>query len=80
MKRWDEALSASDRALAKAYGPRKLALLATRADIYAGKGDREAARKALEEAIAMAEALPPGQRAESTIGSLKKKLEALKPS
>ena len=28
MRRWDEALAASDRALAKAYGPRKLGMLA----------------------------------------------------
>jgi tetratricopeptide (TPR) repeat protein len=80
MKRWDEALSASDRALARAYGPRKLALLATRADIYAGKGDREAARKTIEEAIGVAESLPPGQRSEGTLTALKKKLQGLKPS
>jgi hypothetical protein len=77
MQRWDEALAASDRALAKAYGPRKLNLLQTRADIYAGRGDRQAARRTLEEAVRTAEALPPGQRSENTIASIKKKLEAL---
>jgi tetratricopeptide (TPR) repeat protein len=78
MKRWDDALAASDRALAKAYGPRKLGILQTRADIYVGRGDRDAARRTLEEALAIAEALPPGQRSESTIATLKKKLEAFK--
>ncbi len=80
LKRWDDALAASDRALARAYGPRKLALLATRADIYAGKGDAPAARKTLEEAIALATSLPPGQQSESTLASLKRKLDAIKPS
>src|SRR6266508_398876 len=39
MKRYDEALAASDRALARAYGPRKIGILQTRADIYAARGD-----------------------------------------
>jgi tetratricopeptide (TPR) repeat protein len=77
MKRWDEALAPSDRALAKAYGPRKLGIYSTRADIFSGKGDREAARRTLEEALAYAEALPPGQRSENAIAGLRKKLEAL---
>jgi tetratricopeptide (TPR) repeat protein len=78
MKRWEEALAPSDRALAKAYGPRKLGIYSTRADIFSGKGDREAARGTLEEAIAYADALPPGQRSENAIAGLRKKLEALK--
>lgn len=78
MKRWDEALAPSDRALARAYGPRKLGIYSTRADIFSGKGDREAARRTLEEAIAYADALPPGQRPETAIAGLRKKLEALK--
>jgi len=78
MKRWDDALAASDRALAKAYGPRKLRLLRTRADIYAAKGDTTAARNTVVEAIATAESFPPGQRSESTIDGLKKKLDTLK--
>jgi tetratricopeptide (TPR) repeat protein len=77
-KRWDEALAASDRALAKAYGPRKVGILQTRADIYAGKGDPAAARRTLEETLAYAESLPAGQRSEKTIASLKKKLEGVK--
>ena len=77
MKKYDEALAASDRALAKAYGPRKIGILQTRADIYAAKGDPAAARKTLEETLRYAEGLPPGQRSERTIASLKKKIEAM---
>jgi tetratricopeptide (TPR) repeat protein len=79
MKRWDEALAASDRALAKAYGPRKLLILQNRADILSGKGDAAGARATLSEAIAMAESLPEGQRSERTIAALRKKLDAAAP-
>jgi tetratricopeptide (TPR) repeat protein len=77
LKRYDEALAASDRALARAYGPRKIGILQTRADIYASKGDSAAARKTMEETLQYAESLPAGQRSERTIASVKKKLEAM---
>jgi len=77
MHRWDEALAASDRALAKAYGPRRLRILDTRADIQVGRSDVPAARRTLEDAIRIAEALPAGQRSESSIAGLKQKLDAL---
>jgi tetratricopeptide (TPR) repeat protein len=77
MKKYDEALAASDRALAKAYGPRKIQYLQTRSDIYKEMGDVAAAKKAMEQAIELAEALPEGQRSEKFIASLKKKLESL---
>jgi tetratricopeptide (TPR) repeat protein len=80
MKKWDDALAASDRAMAKVYGPRKLGVYSTRADLFAGRGDTTAARKTLEEAIEYAEALPPGHRSEGTIAGLKKKLEGLSPA
>lgn len=77
LKRYDDALAASDRALARAYGPRKIGILRTRSDIYKDKGDAAAARRTLEEAIAYAEALPEGQKSDATIASLRKKLAAL---
>ena len=77
LKRYDEALSASDRALSKAYGPRKIGILRTRADIYASKGDTAAARRTLAETIQFAESLPTGQRSEKAIADLKKKLEVI---
>lgn len=78
MKQWDAALAASDRALAKVYGPRKLGVYSTRADIFSGKGDIAGARRTLEEAIAYADSLPAGQRSEGTLAALRKRLEALK--
>src|ERR1051325_8873709 len=52
MKKYDEALAASDRALKLVYGPRKLYVLRARADIYEAKGDKEAAKKTISEAAA----------------------------
>jgi tetratricopeptide (TPR) repeat protein len=75
MKKLDEALAASDRALPLVMGPRRLSVLQTRADIFAAKGDAAAWRETLQQALAYAEALPPGQRREGTIKALKKKLE-----
>ena len=77
MGKFDEALAASERALAHVYGPRKITVLRNRADIYAAKGDKENARKTLQEAIDYANALPKGQRSENTIAALKKRLAAI---
>ena len=78
LRRWPEALAASDRALAKAYGPRKLNIFQARIEIYEGMGDRAAEKKTLEEAIAYAESLPEGQRSASRIAGFRKQLDALK--
>ena len=78
MKRYDEALAASDRALQRAYGPRKVVILQARAGIYANKGDQAAARKTLEDALAWAEALPKEQVSERQIATLKKQVETPK--
>jgi tetratricopeptide (TPR) repeat protein len=77
LKRYDEALAASDRALARAYGPRKIGILRTRAEIYAARGDPGTARTTMEETVRYAESLPAGQRSDKTIADLKKKLEAM---
>jgi len=78
MKKYDEALAASDRAMALAYGPRKLVVYRTRADLFKKKGDFEAARKTLQEMLAFAEALPAEQRSDRTIASIRKQLEEAK--
>src|SRR5206468_3956706 len=52
MKKWPEALAASDAALARAYGPRQFLVLGTRADIQLGMGDKAAAEKTLADAVA----------------------------
>ena len=78
MKKYDEALAASDRALARSYGPRKLVILNARADIFDRKGDAVAARKVREEALAWAESLPKEQVSERQIAALKKQVETPK--
>jgi tetratricopeptide (TPR) repeat protein len=75
-KSLDEALAASNRALPKVSGPRRVRVLQTRSDIFAARGDAALSREALEQALACAEALPAGQRSEGQITALKKKLEA----
>jgi tetratricopeptide (TPR) repeat protein len=77
MKEYDKALQASDRALTLAYGPRKLLILRQRADIYTAKGDKDSAKKTLNEAIAYAKSLPVQQVSPKTIASLEKKLSDL---
>ena len=56
MKSYDEALAASDRALARGYGPRKIGILQTRADIYAARETRPRRGRRWKQALADAEA------------------------
>jgi thioredoxin-like negative regulator of GroEL len=58
MKRYDDALGACRRALARAYGPRKLRLWSLEADILVGEGNTAGARAALQEAIDFAAYTP----------------------
>jgi tetratricopeptide (TPR) repeat protein len=77
MKRWSDGLAASDRAFAKAYGPRRLGMYQVRADLYVGLADSTAARRTIASAIAFADSLPPGQRSERTLATLRKRLDGL---
>lgn len=78
MQRWDDALAQSDLAMAKiGYGPRKMLLYTTRADIYAGKHDSAGEKRTLEEAIAFGEGIPESQRPVRTIDGLRKRLAKL---
>ena len=77
LKQWPDALAASDRALKLVYGPRRLVVLQARADVYLGKGDLDAAKKTLADAVSAAEAMPQGQRSQRTIDGLKKKLAGI---
>ena len=74
LKRYDDALAASDRALERVYGPRKLRVFAVRVDIETAMGKGAAARKTVEDALSYAEGLPEGQRSEAAIASLRKQL------
>ena len=49
-----------------------------RSDLYLGLGDSTSARRTLADAIRIADALPPGQRSESTLATLRRKLAALR--
>lgn len=80
MKLWDDALAASDQALARAYGPRQFLVLNTRADIQLGRGDKAAAIATLNEALDRAQKMPEGQRSENTIRALQKRLAGLAPA
>ncbi|HEX3582019.1 MAG TPA: tetratricopeptide repeat protein, partial [Thermoanaerobaculia bacterium] len=75
MNRFDDALAASDRAMARVYGPRKITVYRTRYDIYMAKGDKEMAKKTLEETVRYAKSLPKEQVSKAMIDSLEKKLK-----
>ena len=77
MKEYGKALAASDRALARVYGPRKISVYTVRADIYVAMGDTKAAKETLTEAIAFAKALPDGQRSAGRIAALEKRLASM---
>ena len=77
MKQFDKAIEASDRALARVYGPRKIAVYSVRADIYKDMGDMKAAKETLLQAIEFAKALPEGQRSETRIAGLEKRLKTM---
>ena len=77
MKKYDEALAASDRALALVYGPRKITVLRARADIFTARGDKEGARRTIADAIEFAKSLPSAQRSDRTIAALEKRLADL---
>src|SRR6185436_2803316 len=69
-----EALAAVDRALALAYGPRKLRVYSTKADVLEKSGKIDEAKATMQDAIRYAEGLPKAQASERTIESLKTKL------
>lgn len=75
--RYDEALAASDRALARAYGPRKLTIYDARATIFEKRGDPATARTVLEEALAYAATLPEPQRPKRLVARLEARLAEL---
>ena len=77
MKEYDKALAMSDRALALAYGPRKLLILRQKADTWIAKGDKEAARQTMADAVAYAKSLPKEQIRAATIAALEKRLKDL---
>jgi tetratricopeptide (TPR) repeat protein len=74
MGQFDDALAAADRALAKAYGPRKVRVYETKATIQQKKGDVAGAKRTLQEAIAFVRTLPAAYHSEQLIARLEKSL------
>jgi len=73
--KYPEALAAVDRALGRAYGPRKLLYLKLRADIQDKMGDQKARIATLREVVSGYEALPPGQAGPEVVAMERKGLE-----
>ncbi len=76
--RYPEALAASDRALGKLYGPRKIRALEIRADILEKKGDKPAARQTMEQALQVWRTLAKAQRSEKTQARIQAAIDKLK--
>lgn len=76
--RLDDALAANDRALTKVQGSRRLRVLSDRSAIQVARGEKDAAVKTLEEAIAYAKTLSEAQVSKRQLESLEKKLAEVK--
>ena len=76
--RLDDALAANDRALAKVQGARRLRVLSDRSAILDARGQKDAAVKTVEEAIAYAKSLPEAQVSKRQLEALEKRLAELK--
>jgi thioredoxin-like negative regulator of GroEL len=76
--RYGEALAAVDRALAKAYGPRKAGVLGLKADILDKQGRTGDAAEVVAQEIALWKSLPAEQRREPALAAAQKRLEALR--
>jgi len=65
---------AVERALAKAYGPRRAAILGLKADLLLLKGDRTGAHSVLVEQLAGYTALPIGQKQDARESAVRQRL------
>ena len=77
MGRLEEARAAAEEALRKAYGPRKLRVYDLLSGILERQGDRAALAATLDAALAFGEGLPPAQRNERLIASLRSRRSGL---
>jgi tetratricopeptide (TPR) repeat protein len=73
LHKYDDALAAASRALARGYGPRKLKIYFLLADILAAKGDGPGVRRTLDEAATYANGLPAAERHPGTMADLEKR-------
>ena len=77
LQKYDDGLAAIQRALAKGYGPRKLKLYLLEADLLKAKGDATGVKRVVDEAVAYANGLPPGERPATVLADLEKRRAAL---
>jgi tetratricopeptide (TPR) repeat protein len=77
MREYEKAIAASERALARAYGPRRLTILRNLAGIYVAQDNKEMARKTFVDAIQYAKQLPRAQLSEKSIAALEGELGKL---
>ncbi|MBK7538299.1 MAG: thioredoxin family protein [Myxococcales bacterium] len=73
----EQAAAWCDKAVARAYGPRKARVLGLAADLAAERKDLEAERKARAAMVATYESLPPEQAAPEALAKAKEALAAL---
>jgi tetratricopeptide (TPR) repeat protein len=73
----DKALAASDRALSKVYGPRRLRVLADRADVLVAMQKIDDAKATLDEALKLATELPKAQVSRRMVKRLEEKKSKL---
>lgn len=74
--RFKEGVDAIERALAKAYGPRKASMYSLKADLLEAAGQREEARAAVQAEVDAYAALPEGQARPSAVEAAKTRLAA----
>ncbi len=80
MKRYDLALAAADRALARSYGGPKLGVYDFKAGVQKAKGDPAGARRTLAEGLAFAAKLPQIDTVVARTKTLQSSLAALGPA
>jgi tetratricopeptide (TPR) repeat protein len=73
LKKYDDALAAAGRALARGYGPRKVKLYLLEADILKAKGDAPGVNRVVDEAVAYAGSLPRAERPDAVLAELEKR-------
>jgi tetratricopeptide (TPR) repeat protein len=73
--RWEGGLKAIERALAKAYGPRRASMLGIKVDLLLGAGKGAEALHVLEQQLTAYEALPEGQKQSSREHAVRAKLQ-----
>jgi thiol-disulfide isomerase/thioredoxin len=73
---WQQGLDAIERALGRAYGPRKASMLGLKADLLLGAGEREKAHAVLETQLAAYRGLPAGQKQPKAEAAVESRLMA----